>query len=142
MRRMYACPVRQRHIDRDIITHFARAGTLYEDAEYAQLADYLIKETDKTFRDSDSPVKQRYSCSRNLVRPKVTRKDVKTTKGWEKDPKPWKGYYIKKDSLYNGFDKMGYEYQTYTMVKLNPSDTDWPSDDLQPVKRKRRKRKC
>ena len=25
---------RQRHIDRDIITHFARAGTLYEDAEY------------------------------------------------------------------------------------------------------------
>ena len=119
---------------------------LYEDAEYAQLADYLIKETDKTFRDPDSPVKQRYSCSRNLVQPKVTRRDVKTKRGWEKDPKPWPGYYIKKDSLYNGFDKLGYEYQTYTMVKLNPTDADWPSDDLQPVKRKRRKhsvsRKC
>ena len=34
MRRVYAYLIQQRHIDRDIITHFARAGTLYEDAEY------------------------------------------------------------------------------------------------------------
>ena len=34
MRRVYAYLMKQRHIDRDIITHFARAGTLYEDAEY------------------------------------------------------------------------------------------------------------
>ena len=34
MRRVYAYLMKQRHIDRDIITHFERAGTLYEDAEY------------------------------------------------------------------------------------------------------------
>lgn len=34
MRRVYAYLIQQRHIDRDIITHFARAGTPYEDAEY------------------------------------------------------------------------------------------------------------
>ena len=34
MRRVYSYLLRQRHIDRDIITHFARTGTLYEDAEY------------------------------------------------------------------------------------------------------------
>ena len=34
MRRVYAYLIQQRHLDRDIITHFARAGTLYEDAEY------------------------------------------------------------------------------------------------------------
>ena len=34
MRRVYAYLMRQRHIDREIITHFARAGTLYEDADY------------------------------------------------------------------------------------------------------------
>lgn len=34
MRRMYTYLIQQRHIDWDIITHFARAGTLYEDAEY------------------------------------------------------------------------------------------------------------
>lgn len=34
MRRVYAYLMRQRHIDRETITHFARAGTLYEDADY------------------------------------------------------------------------------------------------------------
>ena len=34
MRRVFGYLLWQRHIDRDIITHFARAGTLYEDAEY------------------------------------------------------------------------------------------------------------
>ena len=34
MRRVYAYLMRQRHIDREIITHFAQAGTLYEDADY------------------------------------------------------------------------------------------------------------
>lgn len=118
---------------------------LYDDAEYEQLADYLIKETDKTFRDPDSPVKQRYSCSRNLVQPKVSRRTVKTKRGWEKDPRPWKGYYIKKDSLYNGFDKLGRAYQSYIMVKINPTEEDWPSDNLKPKRRRRRKcvsRRC
>lgn len=34
MRRVYAYLIKQRCIDRDIITHFARANMLYEDAEY------------------------------------------------------------------------------------------------------------
>lgn len=117
---------------------------LYDDAEYEQLSNYIIKETDRTFRDLDSPVKQRYSRSRNLVQPKVSKRDVKSKKGWEKDPQPWKGYYIKKDSLYNGEDKLGYEYQSYTMVKLDPTDEDWPSDNIKPIRRKRKRvsRKC
>ena len=36
MRRVYAYLMKQRHIDRDIITHFARAGTLYEDKNQTQ----------------------------------------------------------------------------------------------------------
>ena len=31
-RRLYAYLIKQRHIDKDVITHFVRAGTLYEDA--------------------------------------------------------------------------------------------------------------
>lgn len=34
MRRVFAYLMKHRRIDRDIITHFAKAGTLYEDAEY------------------------------------------------------------------------------------------------------------
>ena len=117
---------------------------LYDDAEYTQLADYLIKETEKTFRDPDSPVKQRYSCSRNLVQPKVTRKDKQIKGDWEQDPKPRKGYYIVKDSLYNGVDKLGYPYQSYIMVKLDPKEEDWPSNELKPIRRRRKRvhRKC
>lgn len=34
MRRVYAYLIRQRFIDRDVLTHFARAKTIYEDAEH------------------------------------------------------------------------------------------------------------
>ena len=34
MRRVYAYLMKQRHISREVITHFARAGLLYEDAEH------------------------------------------------------------------------------------------------------------
>ena len=34
MRRVYAYLMKHRHIDRDVITHFARAGVLYEDETY------------------------------------------------------------------------------------------------------------
>ena len=34
MRRVYAYLMKQRHISREVVTHFARAGLLYEDAKY------------------------------------------------------------------------------------------------------------
>lgn len=101
------------------------AVPLYEDGEYQKLADYLVKETEKTFRDPDAPFRQRYSCSRNLVNPKPECRNRETKTGWKKDPKPRAGYYILQESLYNGFDKMGYPYQRYVMVKINPTDADW-----------------
>lgn len=104
---------------------------LYEDGEYQHLADYLVKETEETFRESETPFRQRYSCSRNLVNPKpITR--LRKAKTWKPEPKPRKGYYILPDSLYNGYDKMGYPYQRYTMVKLNPTDADWDYKADQP----------
>lgn len=98
---------------------------LYENGEYKKLADYFIKETEKTFRSEDSPAKQHYSCSRNLIIPKPETKLVKVKNLWEMNPKPREGYYIDTDSLYNGFDKLGYPYQRYTMIKLDPVDADW-----------------
>lgn len=97
---------------------------LYSSGEYSQLADYLIKETERSFRREDSVWGQRYSCSRNLIQPKKTTKD-KPNKTWKKAPKPAPGYYILPDSLYNGFDILGYPYQRYVEVKLNPTDADW-----------------
>lgn len=97
---------------------------LYDDGEYSQLAEYLIKETEKTFREEGNPTKQRYSCSRNLITPKPEVR-MKKAKTWKQDPKPRPGYYVVTDSLYNGFDKLGYPYQRYLMVKLEVEDSDW-----------------
>ena len=97
---------------------------LYDNREYSNLAEYLIQETENTFREEDSPTKQRYSCSRNLVDPKPCSRIRKTKTGWSLEPRPRKGYYLIPDKLYNGFDRMGYPYQRYLMVRLDLEE-DW-----------------
>ena len=47
---------------------------------------------------------------------------IKKAQRWAADPKPIKGYYIDKDTVYNGIDLFtGREYQKYTMVRLSGS---------------------
>lgn len=101
---------------------FGRPDFKYLDdsGQYKDLAAYLIKETSKTFREDNGGSKQRYSCSRNLILPKPKTKKVKKAKTWMPDPKPVKGYYIDKDTVYNGVDPFtGKEYQKYTMVRIS-----------------------
>lgn len=71
---------------------------LREEGDFHDLAEYLIKETEKTFRESDSQHKQRYSRSRNLIMP-VTKKDETTLKEMTDEPEPISGYYIPKDRV-------------------------------------------
>lgn len=97
---------------------------LYEDGEYQRLADYLVKETEETFRDDGTPFRQRYSCSRNLINPKPKKRMVKA-KEWKEEPKPRPGYYIIPETLYNGHDRLGFPYQRYVMVKIKPQESDW-----------------
>lgn len=98
---------------------------LYDNGEYSKLADYLIKETDKTYRETKEKGKQRYGCSRNLINPKPIMVPRKTKTLWRKEPRPRPGYYIPPDSIFNGLDKMGYPYQRYIMVKQTPTEADW-----------------
>ena len=95
----------------------ANTKYLYEDGQYERLAEYLIKETSKTFRDPDNPSKLRYSCSRNLVTP-VAKTRIMKRDDWPEEPRVPKGYYLEKTSLVNGVNKFGYRYQYYRMVKI------------------------
>ena len=95
----------------------ANTKYLYEDGQYERLAEYLIKETSKTFRDPDNPSKLRYSCSRNLVTP-VAKTRILKRDDWPEEPRVPKGYYLEKDSLVNGVNKMGYRYQYYRLIKI------------------------
>lgn len=103
---------------------FGRPNFKYLDdtGQYKDLAAYLIKETSKSFKENDGGHRQRYSCSRNLIMPESKTQIVKKSARWTPDPKPIKGYYIDKDTVYNGIDPFtGLAYQKYTMVSLSGS---------------------
>lgn len=74
------------------------SSLLDRSGDYSDLANYLIKETQKTFRKEEHYKKRRYAASRNLVRPIVKREEVSVRDIFE-DPKPTKGYTILKDSI-------------------------------------------
>lgn len=90
---------------------------LYEDGQYERLAAYLVKETNKSFRDPKNPAKLRYSCSRNLIDPKPETKIMKSD-DWPEEPRVPKNYYM--DKLDNGINKRGYRYQYYRLIRLIP----------------------
>jgi hypothetical protein len=93
---------------------------LDDTGQYKDLAAYLIKETSKTFKENDGGHMQRYSCSRNLIRPVPVTEIIRKAMKWAADPRPIKGYYIDKDSVYNGVNPFtGREFQRYTMIRID-----------------------
>lgn len=84
---------------------------LYEEGDFQKLAAYITKpaaEKEETY----------YSHSRNLPIPEPRVKRIKEKK-W-KDVKPYKGFYIDKESLIEGINPVtGYMYRHYTMIRLN-----------------------
>lgn len=97
---------------------YVKIGFLDNTGDYTRLAEYLIKETTKTFRMADSCYKRRYSCSANLIRPVVKREEISITELFE-DPEPIPGYYIPKDSVRRYEHPVtGIEHLEYIMVAL------------------------
>lgn len=92
---------------------------LYEDGEYENLAEYIVKKETKEEQEGCT-----YSRSRNLIVPEPKR-EIIHSKRWRQEPKPEKGWYIVPDSLVNGENPVtGYPYQHYTMKKLDPGGDD------------------
>ena len=107
---------------------FVMPTVLDKSGDYTDLAEYLIKETNKTFRDPDGIHKHRWSASRNLRKPVIKRTDV-TVKDLEEDPQPIRGYYIPEDRIRRYEHPVtGLEYVEYLMVALDkPRSYDiWP----------------
>jgi len=69
---------------------FLRLSVLDGSGDYHLLADYLIKETSRTFREM--PTKKRWTASRNLVRPKEKVKKVKRSRFRDPPPAEIRGY--------------------------------------------------
>lgn len=97
---------------------------LYEAERVETLAEYLIKETDKTFRE-DPVSKQRYSCSRNLKRPEPEVRVCSSHIAKEPQvPKAYRNEYVMDpDYYYFGVsEKTGYASQSILLRKMTPKE--------------------
>lgn len=105
-----------------------KTSVLDDSGDYRKLAEYLTKETEKTFREAGAVQRKRYSCSRNLIRP-ITKKEEVSAAALIREPKPLKGYYIDQDSIYEGNNPItGMPYREYVMIALDaePRLRAWP----------------
>lgn len=99
---------------------------LYSEGGFARLANYLSNMPTQDDRE-DGKKKSRenaeecFNTSRNLIRPKPERKRYRrwtAEKMIKEGPKPKKGYYIDKESIRTGINKVtGYSYLYYTEVR-------------------------
>lgn len=105
-----------------------RFRSLSEDGFYAKLGEYILKETEDS-EGRRQKNEQRYTCSRNLKKPKEKRirKNIKADQ-WTGEPKAKDGYHIITDYIYNGFDRFGFPYMHYYMVKDKPKPEDWKDE--------------
>lgn len=89
-----------------------------DDGDLTALANYFVEHTKNNFRDANSSLKKKWSCSRNLKKPIIKKKRIKAD-SWTEHPKPFKGYMIITDSVRYGVSEItGYPYQYYRMIKI------------------------
>ena len=96
---------------------------LDDSGQYADLASYFIKYSDKHLHDEQGQRLQgkRWSASRNLVMPESKREIVTHRKWFRCEAKPKKGYYIDQERTERGINSpeyYGYGFFRFTMVRL------------------------
>ncbi len=93
---------------------------LDDTGQYGKLAEYLIKETDKTAQKGGL-YRKRWNASQNLIKPVIVREVIEAKK-WRNEPKIPKGYYLWKDDKkdINSVDSYSQlPKQDYILVRLN-----------------------
>ena len=87
--------------------------------QYGELAEYLVKETKRTFRLNNGAGRKRWNASKNLTQPEI-KKEVVERNSWRKDPKPIKGYWLDKGSIESGVCGIfEMPYQEYRLIKMD-----------------------
>lgn len=88
--------------------------------DYRRLAAYLIKETDKTFRETDALQRKRYSHSRNMTMPEMSEPKKVRREEIRNEPTARKGYYIDQNSIFRGYSPFtDHPYLYYVEIKIN-----------------------
>lgn len=87
--------------------------------QYAKIAEYFIKYAMRTEETEERLIGKRWYGSRNLRKPKITKKVISANK-FRKEVREKKGYYLEKESVRYGISEItGYEYFSYTLIKTD-----------------------
>lgn len=98
---------------------FVNVRPLDDTGNYYKLAEYLLKETERTFREAGSPSKRRYSCSRSIVTPETRREKISSRSITDEIKAP-KGYYVDEDTVrIYGHAILDVECKEYILVSLD-----------------------
>lgn len=85
--------------------------------QYRKIAEYFLKYADRTETTEERLIGKRWYGSRNLIKPKVTKKIISASR-FSKNIRVPKGYYLEKGSEYLGVsENTGYEFMTFTLIK-------------------------
>lgn len=96
----------------------AHLKALYSD-DLSQLGDYLVKETQTTFRSEDKLFGRRWTSSRNLVQPKIEYEKISSGKWRSKPPESFRNAKIIPAETVNGyseFDGRPYQVAVYRRI--------------------------
>lgn len=98
---------------------YVRGTKLDKTGNYKKLAEYLIKETTKTFREPNAVHKKRYTRIGKLVNPVTTEHEASYEELID-EPKPIKGYYIPEDYKRRFQHPItGLEHQEYIQIAID-----------------------
>lgn len=91
---------------------------LYSGGQYRKIAAYFVKYAERTEKTEGQLIGKRWYGSRNLIKPKITRKVVPAKK-FRRNIKQIAGYTLDKDTeVYGISDVTGYEFFSYQLVKV------------------------
>lgn len=111
-------------IDADLLRKYWPHGGIHIDplishGQYSKIAEYFVKYANRTEESQGELIGKRWYGSRNLVKPKITKKVILAHR-FRDDIRVKKGFYLDKESVRQGICELtGYEYMAYTMIKTD-----------------------
>lgn len=96
---------------------YIHVDPLSSEGQYSKIAEYFVKYALKTEETEGKLIGKRWYGSRNLKKPRITKKII-SAKDFLREARPRKGYYLDKNSIQSGISELtGYEFYSYTLIK-------------------------
>ena len=95
---------------------------LHTDGQYGKIAEYFIKYADKTVKTEGKQIGKRWYPSRNLKQPVIKKRIIKRVNEFRTTIREKEGYYLEKESVYEGVTKDGYGYFFYSLHRIEEQE--------------------